>query len=57
MKVSEARALAERLGLRLEKVRGRDEWLLRDRSTEVRVAHGLTFDSVVVVLQRLRPPS
>lgn len=52
MKKSEARELANRLGLRIEQIRGRDAWIVRDLSTDVRVAHGLTFESVVLLLEK-----
>jgi hypothetical protein len=52
MKVSEARELAEALGLRVEKVRGEDAWIVRDLHTDVRVAHRLTFNALVDLLRR-----
>ena len=53
MRVIEAWELADRLGLRIEKVEGRDQWIVRDLATDVRVGHGLTFKSVVALLTRL----
>jgi hypothetical protein len=40
MKVREAHELAERLGHRLEKVRGRDVWIVRDLYSDVAVRTG-----------------
>ena len=48
----EARALALKLGYRLEKYEGQDKYLIRDAFTDVRVAHGLTFTAVVGWLER-----
>jgi hypothetical protein len=55
MKVREARELAERLGYRLEKVRGRDVWIVRDLYSDVAVRtgkSGFTFTETVRWLRR-----
>ena len=49
---SEADALAERLGYRIEKYRGEDKYLIRDLHTQVRVAHGLTWRGIESFLKR-----
>lgn len=52
MKASEARELADRLGYYLVKPEGQEGWSPRDLATDFRVAHGLTFKSVVALLRR-----
>jgi hypothetical protein len=53
--VRDARSRAERLGYRLEKVRGRDVWIVRDLYSDVAVVtagNGLSFDQIVRWLHR-----
>lgn len=57
MSVREARRLAEELGYRLEKVRGKDTWIVRDLFTDaalVTSTSGRTFAETVKWLEKAR---